>query len=298
MKSNRSAGFVIAVALLYSSAAGICQSLRGQPEIRIHLVRDTMIVISLMADNQGPFDFVLDTGADLTVVDPSLAGRLSLVSLRDTQQTTLAGDQTLRVSLVATLSAGPARVDNLPVMIQDLSGLRKMVPQIEGIVGQNFLSHFNYLLDYRKRVLLIEHDNEIRAAIDGNHLPMETNDHRMVIATQVQSGGLKTLRLILDSGASSIVLMRRASKAIDPPAQSSRVSLTSSGPVQLQMGTIQSLMVGSQHFREITVALTAIEVEERIGDGLLPMSLFRAIYVNNCEAFVVLNPRQIGRAHV
>jgi predicted aspartyl protease len=292
MKNKRSAEFVIAVSLLYSTAAGVCQSLQGQPEIRFRLVHGTMVLLSLMANNQGPFDFVLDTGADITVVDPSLAGRLSMVSLRHTQQSTLAGDQTLPVSVMATLSAGPAHVDNLPVMIQDLSELRKRVPQIEGIVGQNFLSHFNYLLDYRRRSLRIEQDNEIRTAIDGNPLPMETRDNRMIVATEVQSGGLRKLRLILDSGASSIVLMRRASQALDLLAQTRRVAVTSSGPVELQMGTIQSLVVGSQQLRDIAVALTGIEVEERIGDGLLPMALFQVLYVNNREGFVVLNPRR------
>lgn len=292
MKNKRSAEFVIAVSLLYSTASGGCQSLQEQPEIRFRLVHDTMVLVSLMANNQGPFDFVLDTGADITVVDPSLAGRLSMVSSRHTRQSTLAGDQTLPVSVMATLSVGSAHVDNLSVMIQDLSELRKRVPQIEGIVGQNFFSHFNYLLDYNRRSLRIEQDNEIRTAIDGNLLPMETGDNRMIVATEVQSGGLRKLRLILDSGASSIVLMRRASQALDPLAQTVRVAVTSSGPVELQMATVQSLVVGSQQLRDVAVALTRIEVEERIGDGLLPMALFQRLYVNNREGFVVLNPRQ------
>ena len=292
MKNNRFAGSVVAVVLLYSTAAGVCQSLPGQPEIRFRLVHDTVILVSMMADNQGPFDFVLDTGADVTIVDPSLAGRLSLVPLRHIQQSTLAGDRTLGVSLMSTLSAGQAQVDNLPVMIQDLAGLRKTIPQIQGILGQDFLSHFNYLLDYRRRTLRIEQDHEIRTAIDGDPLPMETGDNRMIVTTEVQSGGPKKLRLILDSGASSIVLMQRASRSLDLPAQTTRVAVTSSGAVGMQMSTIQSLMVGSHRFRDIAVALTAIRAEERIGDGLLPTALFQALYVNNREGFVVLNPRQ------
>lgn len=89
---------------------------------------------------------------------------------------------------MATIAAGPAHVDNLPVLIQDLFELRKLDPQIEGIVGQDFLSHFNYLLDYRRHSLRFERYDEIRTGIDGDILPMETSDNKMRVAVEVQSG--------------------------------------------------------------------------------------------------------------
>jgi hypothetical protein len=59
----------------------------------------------------------------------------------------------------------------------------------------------------------------------------------------------------------------------------------------VQVGTIQRLTVGSQEFRNISVAVTASEPTEQIGDGLLPMALFRVLYINNREGFVVFNLR-------
>jgi predicted aspartyl protease len=291
MKNTRIAAFVIWVALSYSSAAGVCQSLQGQPEIRFRLVRDSIIVISLMANNQGPFAFVLDTGADTTIVDPSLASKLSLVPLGRIQQTTLARVQTLPVSLVATLAAGPAQVSGLPVLIQDLSELRKLDPHIEGIAGQDFLSHFNYLLDYRKRCLRFERDDEIRNAIDGDHLAMERSDHRMIVPVEMRSGGVARVRLLLDSGANSLVLMRNSSLALHLSSQANGLESTSSGRAGVQLGTIQILTIGSHQFRNISVALIASEPTERIGDGLLPTALFRVLYINNREGFVVFNLR-------
>jgi predicted aspartyl protease len=291
MKNTRIAAFAILVALSYSSAAGLCQSLEGHPEIRFRLVRDTVIVISLMANDQGPFAFVFDTGADTTIVDPSLASKLSLVPLRRIRQTTLAGVQALPVSLVATLTAGPAHANGLPVLIQDLSELRKLDPHIEGIVGQDFLSHFNYLLDYRKRCLRFERDDEIRSAIDGDRVAMETSDHRMIVPVEMRSGGVARVRLLLDSGANSIVLMRKSSQELNLPAQANGLESTSSGQAGVQVGTIQRLTVGSQEFRNISVAVTASEPTEQIGDGLLPMALFRVLYINNREGFVVFNLR-------
>jgi predicted aspartyl protease len=292
MKKTLSAGLAIRVALFYFIVAGACQSIQAQSEVRFRLVHDTLIVVSLTADRQGPFDFVLDTGADTTIVDPSLASKLSLVSLSRAQQTTLAGIQTLTVSSMATLAVGPAHVENLPVLVQDLGELRKMDSHIEGIAGQDFLSHFNYLLDYRRHSIRFEQANEIRDAVEGDPVPMEASQNRMIVASEAQSAGRAKLRLMLDSGANSVVLMPTASHALDLSAQERGWEATSSGQVGLQVGRVQVLTVGSQQFRNISVALTTAEPAERIGDGLLPTVLFETLYVNNRARYVVFNPRR------
>jgi predicted aspartyl protease len=259
--------------------------------MRFRLVRNTLIVVSLATGKAGPFDFVLDTGADTTIVDPSVAVKLSLVPLSRIQQTTLAGVQTLTVSSVPTLAAGAAHVENLPVLVQDLSELRKIDSHIEGIAGQNFLSHFNYLIDYRRRLIHIEQGDEIRGAIEGDPVAMEVSENRMMVASEAQSAGRAKLRLLLDSGANSVVLTGGASQALNLPAQESGIESTSSGQVGLPVGRVQVLTVGAQRFHDIAVALSTAEPAERIGDGLLPTVLFQTLYVNNREGFVVFNPR-------
>jgi hypothetical protein len=48
------------LALFYFIAAGVCQPIQAQSEFPFRLDRETIIVVSLMAGNDGPFDFVLD----------------------------------------------------------------------------------------------------------------------------------------------------------------------------------------------------------------------------------------------
>src|SRR5580658_1801208 len=148
MKIKSSAGLAVKIALFYCTLAGVCQSIHAQTEMQFRLVRSTVIVVPLMAGGEGPFDFVVDTGADTTIVDPILADKLSLSTLTRIQQTTLAGSQSSSVSRIASLGSGEVQVKNLPVLVQNLAEIRKMDPQIQGIAGQDFLSHFNYLLDY------------------------------------------------------------------------------------------------------------------------------------------------------
>jgi predicted aspartyl protease len=245
----------------------------------------------MMAEGEGPFDFILDTGADTTVVDSSLASKLSLASLNRVQQTTLAGAQALAVSSMPNLAAGTAQVENLPVLVQDLSGLRKIDSHIEGIAGQDFLSHFNYLIDYRKHLVRIEQGSEIRGSIEGEPVPIEVRGHRMIVASEAQSAERTNLRLLLDSGANSVVLLPGASHALQLAVQENRADTTSSGRVELKVGRVRALRIGSQQFHDLTVALAAANPAERVGDGLLPTALFQSLYVNNREGFVVFNPR-------
>jgi hypothetical protein len=195
MKNMSFAGLAIRIALLYCTLGGICDSMQAQSEIRFRLIHGTLVAVSLTAGAEGPFDFVLDTGADTTIVDPSISARLSLVSVGRVQQTTLASVQTLTRGIVPTLGAGAAQAENVPVIVQDLGELRKMDSRIVGVAGQNYLSHFNYLLDYQKHVVRIEAAGEIRDAIGGSRVAMETANNRMVVESEGQSGNRAKLRL-------------------------------------------------------------------------------------------------------
>ena len=107
----------------------------------------------------------------------------------------------------------------------------------------------------------------------------------------VKSRNRATLHLLLDSGANSVVLLRTASQALNLPTQASGLEMTSSGQVGLRVARVHELMVGSEEFNDIAVALPAADPAEHVGDGLLPTAFFRALYVNNHKGFVVFNPR-------
>jgi predicted aspartyl protease len=293
MKNTRTAKIATGVAVFYFTLAGFCQSIHAQSEIKLRLVHDTVVVVSLMANDQGPFDFVLDTGTNTTIVDPSLASRLSLVTLDHIQLSTLSGTQTVIRSSMRTLRAGPADVENLEVLVQDLSEVRRVDSHIQGIVGQNFLSHFNYLLDYRKRALQIEVASEIRDAVEGEPVRVEVTENKMIVPSEVQSRGDAKLRLLLDSGANMVTLIHKSSQSLGTSVLGSWLELTASGQAGLRVGRVPTLAIGPEKFHDITVALPDAQSSdsERVEDGMLPMSLFRAIYVNNQEGFVVLNPR-------
>lgn len=293
MKNTRIAKVAVEVAVFYCTLLGFCQSIHAQSEIKLRLVHDTVAIISLTANDQGPFDFVLDTGTNTTIVDPSIARRLSLVAMDRIQLSTIAGTQIVIRSSMRTLAAGSAHVENVEVLVQDLPELRHVDSHIQGIVGQNFLSHFNYLLDYRKHSVQFEQSTEIRDAIEGQSVPVEVMEDKMLVTSEMRSSGQAKLRLLLDSGANVLTLIRKPSHGVDTAARSSWLELTASGQAGMQVGHIRELTVGSEKLHDLTVGLPDVQAAdaERVEDGVLPTALFNAVYFNNSGGFVVFNPK-------
>ena len=101
------------------------------------------------------------------------------------------------------------------------------------------------------------------------------------------------LRLLLDSGANMVTLVHKPALPLDGAARQSWLELTASGQAGWKVGRVRSLQVGSEKFHDVDVALPDAQPTDadRIEDGVLPTALFKAVYFNNREGFVVFNPR-------
>jgi hypothetical protein len=144
MRSNHIASLAASVAccclLIAASSPMLCQS-----EVRFRFISDSSIIlVPVMVDGLGPFPFILDTGADDVILDASLTRKLALSVSGTGHQATILGASMPDTSVAKSLQLGPVQIQNAPVLLADLSG----VPEAYGILGQRFLSHFNYLIDY------------------------------------------------------------------------------------------------------------------------------------------------------
>ena len=280
----------IRIALLCVVIASGGRILRAQSEIHFRLIDGNLIVIALNSGGSS-FDFLLDTGADTTVIDPAIAPRLSFVPADQVEVVSLSGSRSDLRGAIPTLTVGNAKVDNLNVLVQELPEFRKLDAHIVGILGQNFLSHFNYILDYRRQLVRFESENEVQDTIDGEHVAIESRDQRMIVASHAQSRGNASLHLVLDSGAGSLVLMRTASQVLNPPREATLSQLVSGGEVEMKSGRVNQLTVGTEKLRQVAALMPDFDPGISMGDGLLPTILFRSLYVNNHDGFVVFNPR-------
>jgi predicted aspartyl protease len=296
MKKTLRAGLAAGISLVYCTVTGVSQNL--SPEIPFRMVNETLIVIAVLANGQGPYDFVLDTGTDLTIVDPSLADKLTLARFDHVRQVSVAGQGMLERSYLSSLALGSAHTDLLPVLIERLDPVRHLDHRIQGVLGQNFLSHFNYLLDYSRHTVRFESENEMRDSLQGAPVLLEPRldpvQGKMIIRADAHALSDSTLRLVLDSGANSVVLMRDAWERMKVPVRKIEWEHTLTGYASVYAGLIHTVTIGTQQLHEVK-AVSSTESASQFADGLLPTSLFQSIYVNNRMNFVVFNPQPGSR---
>lgn len=96
--------------------------------------------------------FLMNTGANTTVIDKQAADRMALNPLRKDSVTGTAGKEPVEIVKTKTIAIGKATVRNLVVTQRDLSKFIKCNgKKIDGILGTDFLKNFAIIIDYRAR---------------------------------------------------------------------------------------------------------------------------------------------------
>jgi clan AA aspartic protease (TIGR02281 family) len=113
------------------------------------------LVVPVFINGQGPFDFVLDTGATFTCVDDALAERLGLQEQRGQVAigAGVGGAGRVRLVRMDSLRIGEARVERMTACVLDLQALRSIGTGVHGLVGLNFLKSFRVTLDFQRNVV-------------------------------------------------------------------------------------------------------------------------------------------------
>lgn len=114
-----------------------------------------LILLQVIVNDKGPFQFVLDTGASRTILSSELAERLAIETTGDQPGTGGGGHIEIRTGKVRSVTVGKAIVYNLSVgMGMFLSMLSTAVgAPLDGILGYNFLNRFRVKIDYPRRTL-------------------------------------------------------------------------------------------------------------------------------------------------
>jgi predicted aspartyl protease len=118
--------------------------------VRFRTGRDHLIVMSARVNGRGPFKFVLDTGASMTVVSPSVARRAGVALSGPRASAAGAGPRVpARLARLRSLEIGPVRATRLTVAILSLGALNRATRlELGGIIGYNLLRRYRVTIDY------------------------------------------------------------------------------------------------------------------------------------------------------
>jgi Aspartyl protease len=116
---------------------------------------DFLVVIDTQIEDLAGLHFILDTGATRSIVNTSVANRLSL-SLRSGK--VLHYDRSLPVAWTSLrdLQVGSVHFHDFPVMVGDLRRLSEFTEGVDGILGLDILaSAAGLLIDYQRHLVLL-----------------------------------------------------------------------------------------------------------------------------------------------
>ncbi|MCU1248210.1 MAG: peptidase retrovirus, catalytic, partial [Edaphobacter sp.] len=81
--------------------------------------RGSSIVVPVYMNDNGPFDFLLDTGSTITIIDPELLRFLRLDVIEGGTVTTLAGKTAIPLAVARTVSVGPLTESKVELGVRD-----------------------------------------------------------------------------------------------------------------------------------------------------------------------------------
>ena len=297
------------------SAALLVSTLAAQPAAPpsnpVHLTFKTagksLLVLPVTVNGAGPFRLVLDTGTTRTAIASSLAAKLSLPHLRSVTSVCVTRELSLTIVQTASISLSGASVDGLEVSV--LPSTTALPGGVDGILGEDFLEHFDILVDNRQHVLDLAPRNSSAAtslaeSLRGERVPVALEGildggrvlHQLIV--QATSPQLRPSRvsLLLDSGSNSLVLFGGPA-ALAPVAQKQTINLSAivdSSFTTASILILQQLQVGASTLRAVSVTAPA-GVAHEDADGVLPTNIFRSIFISHSGAYILLNP-EVGPA--
>jgi hypothetical protein len=97
---------------------------------------------------------MLDTGAQTNQVEEALARQIGLAPAFQVEMATPTGTIHVAGGRVGKISLGTATASDLDILFTNLEGAHTLSSGIKGVLGQEFLGRFDYLLDFARHRLV------------------------------------------------------------------------------------------------------------------------------------------------
>jgi hypothetical protein len=268
------------------------------------IVQGALIVIPVKINDAGPFDFMVDTGSQIVVIDPSLASQLHLKVQGTVGLVSAANYTAASVTILDTLEAGSHRVEKPLAAVQDLGQIQAADSRIRGVLGQSFLAHFDMLIDNEHKLLCLDETHAMGEKVRGEHIqlvappPAESElayMERLVLSVRLSGIENRRVLLQLDSGSDGPILYPSTDEAErgmlkQATRRSGNVSNAQQAFADLppQDMRIGARTVSQVHF--VTPVNAGLNIPTRDEAGLLPTVLFKRVYINHADHFAVIEP--------
>jgi predicted aspartyl protease len=213
------------------------------------------LFIDVRVNDKGPFRFVVDTGADRSVIGSGLAAQLKLPAETPVQLRGIIGNQRVPTVLIETLSMGGSTVETIiaPALPERFMGA-------QGIVGIDALSEQRVRLDFDAKTVTIQ-DSRVPAPPEAGEIVVTARRQRgQLILTQASVDGRRTYAVIdtgLELSLGNLAMLkelRRSRGAV--PLQTITMQSVTGETFTARLTLLPELRVGGITLKNVNVAFT------------------------------------------
>jgi len=295
------ASLVLAATTIVSTLSAETHCPGNVASLPFRLVNRHQMIVPVSINHAGPFSFLLDTGTQMTMVDPSLAAALHLETTGHAEVASVGMQASASFAQVDLVEAGSHSVANQEVLVYDLANLQTTGLNIQGVLGEDFLEQFDMLIDNVHGVLCLDNPGTMQAGVKGQHVLLlgpATNAgapplaHSLVVSAKL-TDGMRPVRLKLDSGTNVPFLynttdymalgLYRGASLRGGGANGAQRTFTALPAQEVKIGPVN---LGKVTF--ITLAGAKKDSRTSDFDGLLTMGAFKRIMIDPANHFAVL----------
>jgi hypothetical protein len=283
----------LAILLLSDPWQALAQGTR-MATVAMRSYHDARAVVAVTVNGAGPYDFMVDTGTTITVVDADLFYQLNLpiegsVAIHSFAAVSIGSRSTAREITVGNLTVKNVAVVSMmnPLPVAQIPGVR-------GVLGENFLHLFDLLIDNQHRRVTLDIGNDLAASLNGDHLVISSTSTageqgeylRPRVSVRIKETG--DAKVLLDSGASELILFRWGNPFGNEIEGTDLKTINGELRCNSQLSTVR---FSRHNVREMNVATClSATVRPESNEGILPTAIFKKVFISHAGFYIIIDP--------
>jgi hypothetical protein len=224
---------------------------------------ETRLTVEVKVNGRGPYNFIVDSGADTTVVGLRIANQLDLPLGRPVLLNAMTARNIVDRVRVGELTLGTHRIENLelPALSEaDLGG--------QGMIGIDSLVSQRLMMDFEKRLIRVEDGRTRYIPQPGEIVVTAIRRRGQLILTKVKAAGLP-LEAVIDTGTEISIGNLALRDKLIRGNRNKFVTIPVTGvtgvTVDVQLAKIGELRLGSIVLQDVPIAFADLPPFEVFG---------------------------------
>jgi hypothetical protein len=256
------------------------------------------LIVPVSLNGSGPYPFLLDTGSNSTLVRNELLDTLGISSKKLTPAHVMAGVSYLRPTVVDIVTVADLSINGLEIEGIDADQISRLRVPVQGVLGEDFLKHFDILIDNHAKTLTLDHGFDLAHSLTGDHLPLSfsgmrsghSTADRLVLGLNLPSSKVTT-HLLIDSGTNYAAFFPLKPMPAGGGAMPGATLRTFSGNRRCRVDSV-TLTFGTHTFPDMRLVSCEGLTRDKVDvDGMLPTNIFDRLFISHASGYAIANPR-------